>query len=310
MGAHCGHHQGHQSHQGHHAHTSTDNPLGWRFAFSFGLNLLYVIVQIAAALFAQSTSLLADAGHNLGDVAGLGFSGFANRLLKASGRGQFTYGYKKLSLFSSLTNASIMILTCTWVLVESVKHFFYAYPIHEPIVISVALIGVLINGGSALLFAGKHRQDLNVRSTLIHLAGDAVISLGVALTGGIIWLTHWYWLDPLVGILIAGFIIQSTLKILKTSFALLLDASPEAIHPEAVQAFIENTAGVSSVHDLHIWALSTQHTALTAHLSVHIPLKARDALIKALAEALKAQFQLHHITLQIEAENADCGQFC
>lgn len=254
-------------------------------------------------------SLLADAGHNLGDVVGLAFAGIANKLLEKPATSRLSYGYKKLTIVSALTNAVLLVATCTLLIAGAIEKLIVHTPVNEPIVIMVAIAGVIINGASALLFTG-HGQDINLKATFLHLLGDALISIGVAVTAGIIWLTQWHWLDPLVGIAIAIIILWSTLSLLKESLKLILDGVPKDLDTEDVKTTLLTHPAVLSVHDLHIWGLSTQHTALTAHIVVDT--KDNEDMTQELAQSLKTKYAIHHITLQLETVKSarNCEQYC
>jgi cobalt-zinc-cadmium efflux system protein len=240
--------------------------MNWAFGLAVLLNSGFIIFEIIYALAANSMSLLADAGHNFGDVLGLIFAWSTNLLLAKSATERFSYGFKKTTILAALMNALILVGASAILVVEAIRKLIHTQAVHEPTIIVVAFIGILINGGTALLFLSGRDEDLNVKGAFLHLAYDALLALGVVLTGIFIWYTKWYWLDPAVSLLIVLAIITSTWGLLRNSVNLIMDAVPPNIDQKGVKEYLTQLAGVSKVHDLHIWALSTHEVALTAHL--------------------------------------------
>ncbi len=295
-------------HTHHHEH---DTPQHYNrlFALVIGLNLCFAAVEAGIAWHANSASLLADAGHNLTDVASLGFAWFANWLLSRKPNPRYSYGYKRTTLLAAFINAVLLLLTGLGLLYQSIWHLMHPSILHSKIVIAVALAGTLINGITAWLFHRSQQQDNNIRGAFLHLFYDALISFAVALGGTITLYTQWHTLDPLLGITIAGVILWSTWRFLQTSTASLLDAVPQQLDKQAVHDYLLELARASAIHDLHIWEISTRDIALTAHLVIpsHTLEDHEHAQIR---QALLARFAINHVTLQIEKnqQNNTCYQ--
>ncbi len=304
-------HQHNHSH--HHSHAPAVNPQSKKDQFAFALasclNLSFVVIQTFFAIRANSMGLLADAAHNLGDVLGLLFSWLASWLVTKESTWRFSYGFKRTTILASLANALILVASCAVIAYESITKIFHPEIIHESIVIAVSLIGTAINASTALLFMKRSQDDLNIKSAFIHLIGDAVLSLGVAVTAILIWYTKWLWLDPAIGLILVATILTGTWKLLRDSVNLLLDAVPHFVDREGVETYLKNLTGVVSVHDLHIWGLSTTDTALTAHL-VMPNASLNDDDFHHINHELLEKFKIGHVTLQIErGEHIDpCGQ--
>lgn len=303
----------HKNDHSHHHHNGHSHHLPSRFNTAFAiatcLNLAFTLVETGYAFIANSSSLLADAGHNFGDVLGLLMAWGASVLQTRSPTEKYSFGYKKLTLLASLGNALLIVMASALILYESIYKFFYLHPVNELIVIIVALIGIFINGGTALLFLSGRKNDLNIKGAYLHLASDALISLGVVVTGIAILFTGWIWLDPLMSLIIVSVILLSTWKLLRGSVDLLLGAVPHNINLPAVRFYLSQLPGVEAIHDLHIWALSTQQVALTAHLVMptHTLL---DTDYEKINSKLKKEFHIDHVTLQIEKGQVinPCGQ--
>ncbi len=300
---HGSHGHGHGHGHGHaHAHAHADH----RFAFAFGmaLNLAFVVLEVAYGVLSHSMALIADAGHNLSDVLGLGLAWGASLLARRAPTKERTYGLRSTTMLASLVNAVVLLVVTGGIAWESLRRLIghTTEPVAGETVIVVALVGVAVNGSSALLFFSG-RRDLNVRSAFLHLASDAVLALGVAAAGTIILFTGWHWLDPVVSIVLAITILAGTWSLLKSALNLVLHAVPAGIDADRVRAYLASLGGVSEVHDLHIWPMSTTETALTAHLVVTD--EARDpALVTRACEALHHDFGIEHVTLQVEAPGA------
>ena len=292
------------SHQQHHTtHQHIPSSFGLAFSLGIGLNLTFTLIEAIYALIAHSMSLLADAGHNLGDVLGLAISWGAIWLLAKKATDKYSYGFKRTTILAALINALLLLSATIGIVAASIHKLISPTMVNEKVVIIVALIGVFVNGGTALLFM-KNQDDLNIKSAFLHLAYDALISLGVVLTGIIIYFTHWDWLDPIIGILIAIAIFLGTWQLLRQSVDLMLDAVPHGIDHQAVHQFLLAQTNITAIHDLHIWGLSTKETALTAHLIV--PNNSLDDLqLQQINDTLATRFNIKHTTLQVERGHKD-----
>jgi len=276
-------------------------------AIAVGLNLVFVAVEGGFGFVSNSVALIADAGHNLSDVLGLVCAWTAMFLGRRPPGAQFTYGMGRSSVLAALVNAVLLLLACGAIAWEAMSRLASPPPVAGATVMGVAACGIVINGFSAwLLHAGSH-GDLNRRSAYIHMLGDAAISVGVLVSGAIILYTGWSRLDPVVSILIVAAILVSTWGLLRDSLHLSLDGVPSSVNSTAVMSYLADQRGVTDVHDLHIWALSTTSVALTAHLVVP-DRGADDALLDSLTPTLKRRFHIHHATLQIERDR--CGHGC
>ncbi|MES2205010.1 MAG: cation diffusion facilitator family transporter [Pseudomonadota bacterium] len=281
-----------------HDHSSAAQKVGRAFAIAIFVNLGFTFLEAVFALYAHSSSLLADAGHNLGDVLGLAFAWGANYLQTRRPTDRFSYGYKRTSVLAAFLNAVILIATAIMIAVSAVQHLFHPHIVGEKIVIIVAIIGIFLNMGTALLF--RHgQQDINVKAAFLHLVFDALISLGVVVAAIAIYYTGWYWLDPVVGLLIMIAIISGTWSLFKRSIDLMLDAVPHELKIAHVAEYLQKWPDVTEVHDLHIWGLSTTEVALTAHLFVPSRYLDDNELL-LLAQSLQKKFGIGHVTLQIE----------
>lgn len=292
MHSHDHSHSGH----GHHHGPETYN---FAFALAIVLNFLFVIAETGYAIYADSASLLADAGHNLGDVVGLLLAWGATWLLTRKTGRRYSYGHKKTTVLAALINALILIVTSVLIAQESIVQLVEGGDVKEYVVIIVALVGIFINGGTALLFMRGRHDDLNIKGAYLHLAYDALISFGVVLVGLIIMFTGWDILDPIVGLLIVAIILFGTWGLLRDSVNLILDAVPHGIDHQQVEDYLRNYQGVTDIHDLHIWGLSTREIALTAHL-VMPEHKLSDKLYQDIYQHLLHHFKIHHVTIQIE----------
>jgi cobalt-zinc-cadmium efflux system protein len=276
------------------------------FAIGIGLNLTFVAVEFIYGVLGNSMALLADAGHNLSDVLALIIAWVASVLTKRPPSSRYTYGLGGSSILAALFNAVILLLAVGAIAWESILRLFGPEPVASITVMTVALVGIVINGLTAWLFASGRKGDLNIRGAFLHMATDAAVSAGVVLAGVVILFTDWTWVDPLTSLAIVGVIVWGTWSLLRDSFAMSVDAVPGAIDPQAVRRFLESCPGVSAVHDLHIWPMSTTENALTAHLVLpggH----PGDEFLTSAATDLKRQFGIGHTTLQIEiSEDTAC----
>ena len=275
-------------------------------AIAVALNLIFVVIEGGSGFLSNSVALIADAGHNLSDVLGLVCAWAAMYLGRRPPGARFTYGLGRSSVLAALTNAVLLLTACGAIAWEAVSRLASPPAVAGTVVMSVAASGIVVNGLSAwMLHAGSH-GDLNRRSAYIHMLGDAAVSVGVLLSGAIIMYTGWSRLDPIVSLLIVAAILVSTWGLLRDSLHLSLDGVPASVNTSAVMSFLAGQRGVTDVHDLHIWALSTTSVALTAHLVVP-DRGAEDALLDSVTPSLKRRFHIHHATLQIERDRCEHG---
>jgi cobalt-zinc-cadmium efflux system protein len=296
------HHHTDENSDGHH-HTPTD--FGWRFMVGVVLNLVFVAVEALFGFAVHSLALVADAGHNLSDVLGLTLAWGAFALSRRAPSSRHTYGMRRSSILAALFNALFLLFAIGAIAWEAIQRFGHPEPVSGWTVVIVALIGIAVNGITALLFASGQKEDLNVRAAFVHMAADAAVSAGVVLGGLLILSTQWYWIDPVLSLAIAIIIFWGTWGLLRESVDLSLDAVPTSIDPQKVKVFLESWSGVVEVHDLHIWALSTTEPALTAHLV--IPNHDHDdERLQKISQALTTEFGISHSTLQIECGSVPC----
>jgi cobalt-zinc-cadmium efflux system protein len=295
---HHGHdHAGHAHGIGSHAHAPAD--FGRAFAVGIALNLAYVLGEAFYGVAAHSLALLADAGHNLGDVLGLACAWLAAVLGRRRPSGRFTYGLRGSSILAALANAVLLLVVTGGIAWEAVRRLADPPPTGGGVVMVVAAIGVVVNGATAWLFMAGRKHDLNVRGAYLHMASDAWVSLGVVVAGAVIAFTGWLWLDPVASLAISAVIVAGTWSLLRDSVTLALDAVPPGVDEEKVAAFLRELPGVSGIHDLHIWGMSTTETALTVHL-VRPDAALDDDLLCHACDALRTRFGIGHATLQVE----------
>ncbi|WP_375465655.1 cation diffusion facilitator family transporter [uncultured Methylobacterium sp.] len=293
---HCGHDHGHAHGHGH-VHAPKD--FGRAFAIGILLNAGFVILEAGYGFAANAMSLVADAGHNLSDVLGLLVAWTAAVLAKRRATARFTYGLRGASILAALLNAVLLLLATGAILWEALVRLRHPEPVAGVSVMVVAGLGILVNGATAWLFMAGAKGDLNVRGAYLHMAADAAVSAGVVLAGLAILATGLDWIDPAASLVIAGLIVWATWGLLRDGVALSLSAVPPGIEPDLVRAYLRGRPGVSDLHDLHIWAMSTTEVALTAHLVVagH----PSNAFLQETADALRTRFGIAHATLQVEA---------
>lgn len=287
----------HGKHGAGHAHAPKD--FGKAFFFGILLNAGFVVAEVFYGLLSNSLALLADAGHNLGDVLGLAMAWSASMLAKRIPTKKFTYGLRSTSILAALINAVVLLVVTGGIAWEAIQRFRHPNTVEGTTVIAIAAVGVVINTATALLFMSGRKGDLNIRAAFMHMAGDAAITLGVAIAGFVMLRTGWAWLDPAVSLVISAVVIIATWGLLRESVKLALHAVPEGIDTEKVKAFLASVKGVTAVHDLHIWAMSTTETALTTHLVMPGGYPG-DAVQRDISKTLKEQFAIGHATLQIE----------
>ncbi len=288
-----------------HDHGPLQNDVHAAFKWALALNAGYVLVEAGAGFASGSLALLADAAHNLTDVAGLLMAWGAAVAAKHPANGHFTYGYGRATILAALVNALVIMLGVGAVVWEAFHRFFQPVDVPAGFVMGVAAIGIVVNAGTALLFRASRHDDLNAEGAFLHMMADAVVSLGVVLGGFVVYLTGWEQVDPLVAIGVSLVVAVATYRLLKSSFLLTLDGVPASVDREAIKAWLEKQAGVEAVHDLHIWALSTTKNALTAHLIMPQG-TSNEGFLKELTDELKAHFNIHHTTFQIEPSLSDC----
>ena len=310
MAAHQNHdHHDHKGHEGHkhgghdHAgHSHSHAPADFNRAFAVGivLNVGFVVAEATYGFLANSLALLADAGHNLSDVLGLLLAWAAASLAKRRPSARYTYGLKRTPILASLANAMLLLVASGAIVLEAVRRLSAPEPVAEMTVIWVASIGIVINGVTALGFLSGRREDINIRGAFVHMLADALVSLGVVISGLIVMATGWMWIDPVVSIAVALVILVTTWSLLRDSVNLALDAVPPRIDRDAIERYLKDLPGVSEVHDLHIWSMSTTEVALTAHL-VRPGAALDDGLLTTACRELSQRYGIGHATLQVEA---------
>ena len=289
----------------HHSHSHITN-FGRAFAIGIALNVLFVAVETYYGLQADSLALLSDAGHNLSDVLGLMISWGGFYLGKLRPSRKHTYGLGRATIMAAVFNALLLLVAVGGIAWEAIARFTHPMPIEGGVVMAVAAIGVAINGFTAWLFMSGHKHDLNMRGAFLHMAADALVSLGVVIVGGLFILTGWAWLDPAISLVIALVILWGTWDLLRHSLLLSLDGVPASIELDAVRKYLSALPEVDAVHDLHVWAMSTSETALTVHL-VTCRGNPGDAFLHRIADELHDNFAIHHTTIQIETDAEICA---
>ncbi len=297
---HAGHHHGHGL--GGHGHVHAPADYGRAFAIGTALNLAFVVVEAAYGIRAGSMALLADAGHNLSDVLGLVVAWVGSVLARRTPTERRTYGLRSTTILAALANAVFLLVAIGGVAWEAVHRFANPEPVAGRLVAAVALVGLLVNGATAMLFMSGRKHDLNVRGAFLHMAADAAVSAGVVVAGLAIAATGWLWVDPALSLLIVVIITLGTWGLLRESVDLALHAVPAHIDPRAVGAYLGALPGVTEVHDLHIWGMSTTDVALTAHLvrPAADGEEDEDAFLLRASRELRARFGIAHPTIQIE----------
>ncbi|QTD55410.1 cation diffusion facilitator family transporter [Parasphingorhabdus cellanae] len=310
------HHHGHISHSHHdrhgpHGHMPTN--FSRAFAVGIALNTIYIIVEVTYGLLSGSMALLADAGHNLSDVLGLAVAWAGAELAKKPPSKQFTYGLGGSSILAALLNGLFLLVACGAIAWEAIERFNAPQAVASQTVIIVASIGIVINFGTAMLFMRGQKEDINIRGAFLHMMADAAVSAGVVIGGIAIFYTGQNWIDPLISLFIVALIFWSTWGLLTEAVRMSLAGVPRGIDAEEVLDALSELPGVQTVHDLHIWPMSTSENALTAHLVIPGGHPGKRFLADVEA-AMKKRFAIHHITIQIELEDeesdmcqTDCG---
>ena len=290
-------HHGHP--HGHHAHDHAPPDFGRAFLVGVVLNAAYVGLEVAFGLLTGSLALLADAGHNASDVLSLLVAWGAAHLAKRPPSGRYTYGLRRSPILASLFNALLLLVAMGGIIWEAVGRFGEPTGPSGGTVFWVAAVGLVVNTGTALMFA-RGRDDLNVRGAYLHLLADAGVTLGVMVAGLVIWWTGAAWLDPVISLLIAVAVLWSAWGLLRGALEFSLDDAPEGIDLDGIRQYLGALPGVASVHDLHVWPLSTTQTALTAHLVLPQGVAEPDRLLNRTSDELHDRFGIEHATLQLE----------
>jgi cobalt-zinc-cadmium efflux system protein len=311
------HHHGEHSHGEHdhaahghghahdHGHSHVPKDFGFIFAVVTALNIGLVVLQVVFGVMANSVALLADAGHNFGDALALLLAWGAHVMCKATPTRRYTYGFRSASILAALANGVILLVATGAIAWEAIHRFSEADEVAGMTVMIVAALGIVINGVSAWLLMAGQAGDLNIRGAFLHLVGDALVSVGVVVAGGLILLTGWHWIDPAASLVISAVIVWSTWGLLRNAVNLSLAAVPHGINPDAVRAYLEGLPGVKCIHDLHIWAMSTTETALTVHL-VMPKGQTGDEFLRQLSQELHHRFEIDHPTVQVETDGDGC----
>jgi len=298
-----GHSSGHDHGAHGHSHSHAPASFGRAFAIGIVLNTAFVVVETIYGLLSHSLALVADAGHNLSDVLGLALAWGATVLAKRAATERHTYGFRRSSVLAALGNAVFLLVSVGAIAWEAITRLRTPDHVGAQTVIWVALLGILINAGTAMLFMAGRKDDLNVRGAFIHMAADAAISAGVVVAGILIAFTGWFWIDPVVSLLVAAVIIYGTWDLLRESVNLSLDAVPEGIDLAGVRSYLAALPAVTDAHHLHIWGLSTTEAALTVHLVLAAGADS-SPLLREINATLKERFRIDHATIQFESPGA------
>lgn len=292
----------------HHEHNHQLTSLNKAFLIGIFLNVAFVVVEFSVGFYSNSLGLLSDAGHNLGDVASLVLAMLAFRLQGVSPNSRYTYGYKKSTILVSLLNAVILLVAVGVIVAESIDKLFHPVAVDGFAIAWTAGVGVIINAVTAWLFLKDKEKDLNVKGAYLHMTADALVSVGVVVSGLVIAYTGWSIVDPIIGLMIAVIIVISTWGLLHDSLRLSLDGVPVGIDSQKIAQLILEQPGVKSCHHVHIWAISTTETALTAHLVINDIAKMEQ--VKCSVKTVLDQAGIHHATLEIEDEGTTCDMEC
>ncbi len=295
------------SHHEHHSHSSSLKNFNSAFIIGIVLNVIYIIVEVVYGLLINSMALIADAGHNFSDVLGLLLAWGAAYLAKTASTEKRTYGFRKSTILAAFFNAILLMIAVGAITIEAIRKFITPESVEGTTMMIVAGIGFIINAITALLFMKGREKDLNIKGAFLHMAADAGISLGVVIAGFVIVSTGWLWVDPAISLVIVLVITIGTWGLLRESFHLSMDAVPKGIDLKEVGNYLKGINGVTEVHDLHIWAMSTTEIALTAHLVIPAETK-DDFFLKKICGELHSKFGIEHSTIQIEksAQSANC----
>ena len=293
-----GHHHSHD-------HARVPDSHGRAFAIGILLNSAFVLIEAGFGIWSGSMALVADAGHNLSDVLSLLIAWGAAYMSARPANARFTYGYKSSSILAALANAALLLIALGAILFETIDRLFDPAPVRGWVMIAVAGVGIVINTATALLFARGRKHDINIRGAFLHMAADALVSVGVVVAGVVILYTGAWWVDPATSLAIVAVIAFGTWGLLKDSVKMSLQAVPDHVDQDEVRAFLEGLPGVTAVHDLHIWPMSTTETALTAHLVIPGGYPG-GAFLHEVAHELEHRFRIEHATVQVETAADDC----
>ncbi len=299
----------HHHHEGHnHHHHGYNAEISKRFVIAIAINLIYVIAEFYLGYRYDSVGLLADAGHNLSDIFGMGISLVAFLMLKKSSSETFTYGFRKATVLASFLNSIFLIVAIGLIIYECIEKFAVGSVASGGAIMVTASIGIVINGMTVVLLSAGKERDINIKSAYLHMLADTLVSVGVVASGGLIMLTNMYWIDPVVGLTIAGIIIYSSWELFRDSFVLVLDGVPNGIDVKHLHNELLDIPNVDGVHHIHIWPLSTTENALTGHVVL------RDvALIDDTKDKIKdflKQHNIQHSTLEFESIHYCCAESC
>jgi cobalt-zinc-cadmium efflux system protein len=298
------HDHDHSHAHGHAGHSHAPTDFGFAFAVGAALNTAFVAAELGFGYLANSLALISDALHNLSDVMALLLAWGAAWLARKRPTQTHTYGYRRASILVALFNAGLLLVAVGGIVVEAIERLRSPAPVAGWTVLLVAALGILVNGGTALLFMSGRHDDLNIRGAYLHMAADAAVSFGVVVAAAVIMLTGWLWVDPAVSLGVAAIVLVSGWSLARDSVNLAFDGVPKDIELASVQDYLAGLDGVMEVHDLHIWAMSTNETALTAHLVR--PNGHDDVFLHQVCEELSHRFRIHHATLQIETSAETC----
>jgi cobalt-zinc-cadmium efflux system protein len=291
-------HHNHNHSKGHHHHPSPKSQ-GRVFIMTIVLNMLFVIIEFAYGFITNSTALIADAGHNISDVLGLMLAWGAVILTRKAPSKRYTYGLRSTSIMAAVANAMLLLVACGAIAMEAIDRFSQPPAVAGLTVSIVAAVGIVINGLSAWLLMRGSKEDLNIRGAYLHMAADAAVSLAVVIAGVAMFYTGWFMIDPIISLVIVIVIVVGTWSLLRDSMQLALSAVPANIDALAIDAYLRQLAGVTEIHDLHIWGLSTTESALTVHLVMPNG-HPGDNFMDEIVQTLEERFFVHHSTLQIE----------
>ncbi len=310
MASHQAHEHGHGHHHDrdrghHHGHSHVPATFGSAFAIATVLNIALVAIQAAYGVLAHSMALLADAGHNAGDVLALVLAWGSHAISQKHPTERYTYGFRSTSIMAALINATILLVVTGAIAWAALERLFAPQPVAGVTVMVVAALAIVINGAAAAILARGNISDLNVYGAFLHLVADAAVSAGVVVAGLIILLTGWLWVDPVASLLISGVIVWSTWGLLRDAAKMSLQGVPPQIDPGAVRVYLQTLPAVTEVHDLHIWPMSTTETALTCHLVMPDGDPQPDFL-EVVYVGLQQRFGIGHPTIQIERGDRPC----
>jgi cobalt-zinc-cadmium efflux system protein len=297
-------HDDHHEHDDHHGHGHAPTDFGRAFAIAATLNIALVVAQVIFGVLANSVALIADAGHNLGDVLGLLLAWGAHGMARWQPTRRYTYGFRSASILAALFNSIILLVATGAIAWEALRRLSGAGDVEGVTVMVVAAAGIVINGVSAWLLMAGREGDLNIRGAFLHMVADAAISLGVVAAGAVILSTGWNWLDPVASLVIAALIVWGTWGLLREAVMMSLNAVPQGVDGAKVESYLRGLPGVRDVHDLHIWAMSTTETAMTAHL-VRPGAGLDDHLLHEVCHELEHRFGISHATLQVESGDTE-----